>query len=124
MGLNAVLVDTSLVARPGPSLGSSGFRFAVSVLTLGELNAGILLAPDQVERASRLQRLTEITDAVRVLEVDAAVAAMYGRLRAVSGRRPSNDLWIAATALAHDLELLTADEQQSRLPLVRTRLVR
>jgi tRNA(fMet)-specific endonuclease VapC len=34
-----------------------------------------------------------------------------------------SDLWIAATALAHDLTLVTADEHQARLPLVRSELV-
>ncbi len=57
------------------------------------------------------------------LPVDRTVAARYGELRAASRRRPTNDLWIAATALAHDLTLVTADERQAALPLVRARLV-
>jgi hypothetical protein len=43
-------------------------------------------------------------------------------LKAATGRHPANDLWIAATALAHDLTLVTADERQAALPLVRARL--
>lgn len=35
----------------------------------------------------------------------------------------TNDLWIAATALAHELTLVTADERQAALPLVRTVLL-
>jgi predicted nucleic acid-binding protein len=58
-----------------------------------------------------------------VLIVDHAVATRYAELRAASGRRPSNDLWIAATALAHDLTLLTADEQLAQTPLIRVRLI-
>jgi predicted nucleic acid-binding protein len=57
-----------------------------------------------------------------VLIVDHAVATRYAELRAAS-RRPSNDLWIAATALAHDLTLLTADEQLAQTPLIRVRLI-
>jgi tRNA(fMet)-specific endonuclease VapC len=38
-------------------------------------------------------------------------------------RAPSNDLWIAATALAHDVTLVTRDERLAALPLVRARLV-
>ncbi len=34
-----------------------------------------------------------------------------------------NDIWIAATALAHGLTVLTADERQAALPLVRATLV-
>jgi predicted nucleic acid-binding protein len=58
-----------------------------------------------------------------VLEIDRAVTSAYGDLRAVAGRIPSNDLWIAATAVAHDLTLITRDSRQAALPLVRTRLI-
>jgi predicted nucleic acid-binding protein len=33
------------------------------------------------------------------------------------------DLWIAATALAHDFTLVTANERQAALPLIRSTLV-
>jgi predicted nucleic acid-binding protein len=59
-----------------------------------------------------------------VLDIDRSVAACYGELRAASGRSPTNDLWIAATALARDLTLVTRDERQAGLPLVRTTLPR
>lgn len=55
-----------------------------------------------------------------MLAVDDAVASRYAELRAASGQLPTNDLWIAATAAAHKLVLVTADERQSRLPEVRT----
>lgn len=58
-----------------------------------------------------------------MLEADGATAARYGELRAVTGHMPSNDVWIAATALAPDLTLITADERQAALPLVRAKLV-
>ena len=57
-----------------------------------------------------------------VLEVDRAVAARFGELRAAR-RGATNDLWIPATALAHDLTLMTSDERQAALPLVRTSLI-
>jgi hypothetical protein len=41
----------------------------------------------------------------------------YSELRAASGRQPTNDLWIAATALAYDFTLITGDEGQATLPL-------
>ncbi len=53
-----------------------------------------------------------------VLPVNRAVSGRYAELRAATGRRPSNDLWIAATALAHGLRLVTADKRQAALPLV------
>jgi tRNA(fMet)-specific endonuclease VapC len=71
-------------------------------------------------QAARLRRLSAVLSEAPVLEVDRAVTVCYGELRAATGRLPTNDLWIAATALAHDLTLLTADERQAALPLVRT----
>ncbi len=94
----------------------------MSVVSIGELEAGVLLAPDAPVRAARLRRLAAILGEAPTLLVDRAVAARYGELRAVTRRLPSNDLWIAATALAHDLTLVTRDERQAALPLVRTRL--
>ncbi len=95
----------------------------MSVITVGELETGVLLAEDPPTRALRLRRVTAVLSEAPALPVDRAVAARYAELRSATERRPPNDLWIAATALAHDLTLITGDEQQARLPLVRTRLV-
>jgi predicted nucleic acid-binding protein len=95
----------------------------VSAVSMGELHAGVLLARDDSVRRERLHRLAEILADTPVVPVERRVATHYAELRAVSGRRPSNDLWIAATALAHDFTLVTADERQASLPLVRTRLI-
>lgn len=113
------LVDTSvLVSRdPVPShVVSDGRR--VSAVTAGELHAGVLVAAEPAVRAARLARLSAVLGAVPVLALDERTAVRYGELRAASGRRPVSDLWIAATALAHGLRLVTRDEPQSRLPLV------
>ena len=95
--------------------------WAVSVMSIGELHAGVLVAREPAQQAARLRRLAAVLAEAPVLDVDRAVAACFGELRAATGRAPTNDLWIAATALAHDLELLTADARQAALPLVRTR---
>ena len=60
---------------------------------------------------------------VPIVPVDRTVAARYGELRAATGRGATNDLWIAATALAHDFTLVTADGRQASLPLVRATLL-
>lgn len=93
------------------------------MISIGELGAGVQLAADPARRASRLRRLTAVLAEAPVLGVDHSVAARYGELRAATGRLPANDLWIAATALAHDITLVTADERQAALPLVETNLV-
>ncbi len=95
----------------------------MSVVSIGELEAGVLMADNEGVRARRLARLAAVLAEAPIVAVDRAVAARYGELRAASGRRPANDLWIAATALAHDLTLLTADREQAALPLLRAALI-
>ena len=56
-----------------------------------------------------------------LLPVDEATALVYGRIRRDLRQRGSligtNDLWIAATALRHDLPLVTANEGElGRVP--------
>jgi predicted nucleic acid-binding protein len=114
------LVDTSVLA--GDVAPQEPGTWAVSVVTIGELEVGVLLAPGKL-RARRLARLTGILEQAPVLIVDRRVAAHYAQLRSASGRQPANDLWIAATALAHELTLLTADTRQAALPGVQATLV-
>lgn len=118
------LVDTSVLIGAGgdPSYHTEG-GWAVSAVAVGELDAGVLLAADPAVRAARLRRLTAVLAVAPVLDVDRAVAARFGELRAASRRSATNDLWIAATALAYDLTLITSDERQAALPLVRTALI-
>lgn len=106
-----------------PLAGGPTEDWAVSIVTVGELQAGVLMARDPAVRAARLRRLAAVVGEVPALPVDQTVAARYGELRAAAGRSPANDLWIAATALAHGLTLLTRDEGQAALPLVRSRLL-
>lgn len=112
------LIDTSVLAGAGsPELGEP---WVISVVSLGELEAGVLLAADEGVRAQRLRRLTAIVAEAPIIPIEPAIASRYGELRAATGRRPSNDLWIGATALAHDLTLVTADERLASLPGLRT----
>jgi len=116
------LIDTSVLAG-ARDIGEVAEDWAVSVVTVGELEAGILIAQDEAMRARRLALLAAVLAEAPALPIDRHVAACYGELRASTGRRPSNDLWIAATALAHDFMLVTADEQLASLPLVRSTLI-
>jgi predicted nucleic acid-binding protein len=85
---------------------------AISVVTLAELHAGVLVASDLDTRARRLGTLAAVSD-VELLVIDEAVAVEWARLRvllAEAGRRANvNDVWIAATAIAHDLAVVTQD---------------
>lgn len=81
-------------------------------VTIAELQAGVLAATDVDIRARRLATL-ESTGDIELLTIDAAVAAEWARLcvyLAETRRRVNtNDLWIAATAAAHGIPVVTQD---------------
>ena len=94
-------------------------QLAVSVITVGELRAGVLAAVDLATRDRRLATLTAVMG-LSPVPVDDAVAAAWARLRvALSdlGRRmPLSDSWIAATALALGVPLVTQDDDTADIP--------
>jgi predicted nucleic acid-binding protein len=118
----SALLDTSVLVR-GPDAIELAEPWALSVVSVGELEHGVMAAPTDAVRARRIAKLAALLAEAPALPVDRSVAASYGELRKASGRQPANDLWIAATALAHDLTLLTADERQATLPLVRISMI-
>lgn len=87
-------------------------RSAVSIVTVAELRAGVLAAPDIESRDRRMTTLEGVTGAA-ILPVEARVARAWAAMRAylVASRRRvgANDLWIAATAAAHGMPVLTQD---------------
>jgi predicted nucleic acid-binding protein len=125
----AGLADTSVfVAREaGRALDISRLpaELGVSVITIGELRAGVLAARDLETRDRRLRTLTQAL-MLDPLPIDADVADAWARLRILlrdAGRRmPVNESWIAATALAHAVPVVTQDEdyvELDGLPVVR-----
>lgn len=93
-----------LQARPRQSL-------FLSVLTLGEIRKGIERVQEQVRKQSLLDWLeVELPNYFvgRVLAIDAHTADRWGRVMAQAGRPlPAIDALLAATALQHDLTLVT-----------------
>jgi predicted nucleic acid-binding protein len=85
---------------------------AVSVITVAELRAGVLVADDARVRARRLDTLTYALG-LDPLPVDEQVAEAWALLRVIlrdEGKRMSvNDSWIAATALALEVPVVTQD---------------
>ncbi len=85
---------------------------AVSVVTIAELRAGVLAAGDAAARSRRLATLTRAME-LEPLPVDSDVADAWATLRVLlrdAGLRMAvNDSWIAATAIAHELALVTQD---------------
>jgi len=116
------LADTSvfLASESGRALNFDQLpdELSVSVITLAELEAGVLAARSVADRAARLQTLERVA-ALEPLTVDAAAAAAWARLRVEihqARRRVNvNDLWIAAVALANDLPVVSQDDDFTAL---------
>ena len=116
------LLDTSVfIAREtGGPMGELPDRVAVSVVTLGELELGVLASTDEETRARRADTLNlarsadpiPVTEAVMsawVRLVDAARRARVHRLIRLT------DALIAATAVAHGLPVVTQDDDFDRI---------
>ncbi len=118
------LADTSVFIAQElgrPLSGEPPARVAVSVVTIAELRLGVLAAPDVESRAQRLETLSR-AEALEPLPVDRDVAGAWARLRLAlrdAGRRmPLNDSWIAATALAHHMPVVSQDGDYDGVPLI------
>lgn len=85
---------------------------AISVVTKTELRVGIFAAADIETRDQRLMTF-ELANRILTLPIDEATARAWAQMRAyvaASERRVNiNDMWIAATAAAHEIPVLTQD---------------
>jgi predicted nucleic acid-binding protein len=116
------LLDTSvfIASETGRTLDAEFLpnEVAVSAVTVAELHVGVLAAGDVDTRARRLRSLEIIAD-VEVLPIDETVAASWAVLRmhlAERNRRVRvNDLWIAATAVAQGVPVVTQDDDFAAL---------
>jgi predicted nucleic acid-binding protein len=110
------LLDTSVLvaAEAGRPLRAEALpaSAAISIVTAGELRAGILAAPDIQSRDRRLYTLERISRTA-ILSLDHKVAQTWAGMRAylaAAGKGVSgNDLWIAATAAAAGMPVITQD---------------
>jgi predicted nucleic acid-binding protein len=116
------LLDTSVfIAREtGRRLGELPDQVAVSVVTLGELQLGVLAADDDATRARRgdTLALARTADPITITE---AVMGSWARLvidcRAVGVHRTVKltDALIAATAIEHGLPVVTQDDDYAQI---------
>lgn len=109
------LVDTSVfVATETEHLDfmSLPHEVAVSVVTVAELELGVLLAADVDTRQKRLSTLhfaTGLTPIPIDRDVGIEWARIVAKLRQSQLRAPVNDIWIAATALSNSMSVITRD---------------
>jgi predicted nucleic acid-binding protein len=116
------LADTSVfiaLEQGRPLSGPPPEAVAVSVITVGELRLGVLAAADGPTRARRLETLSH-AEALEPLPVDRAVAHAWATLRLAlrdeAKRMPLNDSWIAATAIANRIPVVSQDDDYDDVP--------
>jgi predicted nucleic acid-binding protein len=120
------LFDTDAISellRPRPAAGYVKWLAAIpreeqftSAVVVGELFKGAFRSSAVARHLENVEK--RILPAVTVLSYDVAAARVYGQVRAhlESAGRPlaDADLQIAATALVHDLELVTGNVKHFR----------
>lgn len=129
-----ILVDTNVLSetrladgesRVRRRLASFGDDVFVSVIVLGEIVFGIERMPQGRRRRhiENFHRLIKAEYASRILPVTDDIAERWGDLRASHKRSgatlPLADGLIAATALAHDLTIMTRNTRDFELTGVR-----
>jgi len=94
-------------------------RIHLPLIVLGELRAGFAAGSQRSANAANLQRFLN-SPRVSVLLPDEQTAHHYAQLhfqlRKEGVAIPTNDLWIAALVVQHDLVLCTSDAHFARLP--------
>jgi len=122
--MRAILIDTHAYAAfklADPSVCevlSAADRILVSVVVLGELIGGFAAGSRESRNRLELSRFLD-SPRVEIVPVTPQTADSYGLVYAMLRRKgrpiPSNDLWIAATALEHGAALLSLDAHFSSI---------
>ncbi|HEU4461304.1 MAG TPA: PIN domain-containing protein [Solirubrobacterales bacterium] len=113
--MTKAVADTSIfiAQETGRELGDLPEKIAVSVITVAELELGVLRATDTGVRARRLSTLSRVQSVYPLLPIGPEVASCFARIAAserARGRRlRRHDTWIAATAMHHRAAVFTQD---------------
>jgi len=123
VNVRRALADTSVLigleASRFDAIRFGEFEWGISVVTLGELRLGVLQAGDPAVVSRRLStyQLAQRFEAIAVDEpVSDAWALLVSRLREAGRKVPINDSWIAATAIAHGVPIVTQDSDYDAMP--------
>ena len=96
---------------------------AMPVIVLGELRAGFAAGDRESANAANLQRFLASPRVSALLPDEQTThhyAQLHLQLRNKRARIPTNDLWIAAMVVQHDLVLCSSDRHFRQLPQVVT----
>lgn len=116
--MSTVLLDTNAYAAfkrgdaDAVAILDAASRIAINSVVLGELLGGFAAGTREAENRRELDEFLSLPQVV-VLPVGFATSERYGaafaRLRARGTPIPTNDLWIAASAIEHSLDLFSYD---------------
>ena len=120
-----VCLDTNAYRRihdghvPAIDLLESADTACLPVIVLGELHAGFEIGSHRQRNLELLNRFLKEMD-IRLAFVDRQIAERYGHLsahlRRIGTPIPTNDIWVAATAMELGARLLTYDQHFSHIP--------
>jgi tRNA(fMet)-specific endonuclease VapC len=127
MAMSSILLDTS--AYSDMARGNSDVLDAIQTadtvsvnsIILGELFSGFAYGNQEVQNLKLLSNFLESPRCV-VLPIIQETAKRYAHiinaLRKAGTPIPTNDAWIAATAMEHGLTVVTTDTHFSRIPQI------
>jgi predicted nucleic acid-binding protein len=130
--MNRLLLDTSAYSafmdghREAGYLIDEAEQVYLNAVVMGELFEAFLRGRQREQNRAVFDRFVA-SPRVGILKIDEITAERYATisdtLRAAGTPISANDLWIAASALQHGLEILTTDSDFKRVPQVVTRLL-
>ncbi|NJN83441.1 MAG: type II toxin-antitoxin system VapC family toxin [Caldilineaceae bacterium] len=130
--MNRLIVDTSAYSalKQGKESAVAALQRASSILiptvVLGELWAGFEVGARRERNRAELELFLR-SPRVKVVAITGETAEryalIYAHLRSARRPIPTNDLWIAAAAMEHGAELLTADSHFLHVPQIMVRFL-
>ena len=129
MEKNRIMLDIS--AYTAFLMGNSKIKLSIqqaeevflNPIILGELMAGFLMGKNEKRNRAILQDFLS-SPRVKIVEIDEETSERYavivGHLRIRGTPIPTNDIWIAASAMQQGLKVLTTDKHYLEVPQIIT----
>ena len=96
------------------------FHHHLPAIVIGEYKAGLLRSTIRADLEVRFRELIVESTTLDVnVETAEVYATLLASLRETGGPIPTNDIWIAALAIQHDVPLISSDPHFDRIPEVR-----